>query len=167
MGFFSFIKDAGEKLFGKKPEIEAAVAEPSSEEKSAAANGAASEAIKGYLRSMNLPGDDLTIGFNGVDRIVSVTGLVANSETRDKIVACCGNVDGVAGVQDDMTCEEADAPECQFHVVERGDTLSAISKKVYGNANLYMKIFDANKPMLGHPDKIYPGQNLIIPAAEA
>jgi len=34
---------------------------------------------------------------------------------------------------------------------------------VYGNANLYNKIFEANKPMLSHPDKIYPGQTLRIP----
>ena len=43
------------------------------------------------------------------------------------------------------------------------DTLSAISKTVYGSANDYQRIFEANKPMLKHPDKIYPGQVLIIP----
>ncbi|PLN31120.1 peptidoglycan-binding protein LysM, partial [Klebsiella pneumoniae] len=45
-----------------------------------------------------------------------------------------------------------------------GDTLSAISKAMYGSANEYQRIFEANKPMLTHPDKIYPGQVLIIPA---
>ena len=44
-----------------------------------------------------------------------------------------------------------------------GDTLSKISKQFYGDANKYMKIFEANKPMLKSPDKIYPGQNLRIP----
>ena len=39
----------------------------------------------------------------------------------------------------------------------------AIAKAEYGNANAYMKIFEANKPMLSHPDKIYPGQVLRIP----
>jgi len=48
-------------------------------------------------------------------------------------------------------------------VVKSGDTLSAISKTVYGDANKYNKIFEANKPMLSHPDKIYPGQTLRIP----
>ncbi|MNW22193.1 LysM domain/BON superfamily protein [compost metagenome] len=51
----------------------------------------------------------------------------------------------------------------RFVVVKKGDTLSAISLTVYGNANLYNKIFEANKPMLSHPDKIYPGQSLRIP----
>ena len=40
---------------------------------------------------------------------------------------------------------------------------SAIAKAEYGNANAYPKIFEANKPMLSHPDKIYPGQVLRIP----
>jgi nucleoid-associated protein YgaU len=49
------------------------------------------------------------------------------------------------------------------YTVQKGDTLSKISKQFYGDANKYMKIFDANKPMLSDPNKIYPGQNLRIP----
>ena len=49
------------------------------------------------------------------------------------------------------------------HVVEKGDTLSAIAKKYYGKANDYMKIFNANKDVLKDPDKIFPGQKLKIP----
>ncbi|MBX9610518.1 MAG: peptidoglycan-binding protein LysM [Burkholderiales bacterium] len=162
MGMISFLKEAGEKLFGKKPEVAAAIAEPTNAEKLAAANTAASEAIKNYIRTQNLPADDLNISFNGADQIVTVTGLVASQEIQEKIVLCCGNVDGVAGVADQMQCAEP-AEECQYHMVSRGDTLSAIAKKYYGNANAYMQIFEANKPMLSHPDKIYPGQNLRIP----
>jgi nucleoid-associated protein YgaU len=93
-----------------------------------------------------------------------VAGLVATQQEREKIVACCGNVHGVAGVADEMTCDEPDAPSCQFHMVVSGDNLSKIAKEYYGDANKYPVIFEANKPMLSHPDKIYPGQNLIIPA---
>ena len=53
------------------------------------------------------------------------------------------------------------------HVVEKGDTLSKIAKEVYGNANKYTVIFEANKPMLADPDKIYPGQVLRIPTLGA
>ena len=60
MGMISFIKEAGQKLFGSKPEIAAAVAEPSNEEKVAAANTAASDAIKAYLRTQELPADGLS-----------------------------------------------------------------------------------------------------------
>ena len=51
----------------------------------------------------------------------------------------------------------------RFYTVVKGDTLSKVSKQYYGDANQYMKIFEANKPMLSHPDKIYPGQVLRIP----
>ena len=49
------------------------------------------------------------------------------------------------------------------HKVVAGDTLSKIAKAYYGNANDYMKIFNANKDKLKDPDKIFPGQDLIIP----
>ena len=58
----------------------------------------------------------------------------------------------------------APAPEAQWHTVVSGDNLSKIAKKFYGDANKYPVIFEANKPMLSHPDKIYPGQVLRIPA---
>ena len=56
------------------------------------------------------------------------------------------------------------APAAISYTVQPGDTLSKIAKAHLGDANAYMKIFEANKPMLGHPDKIYPGQVLRIPA---
>lgn len=49
------------------------------------------------------------------------------------------------------------------YTVQAGDTLSKISKQFYGNANDYMKIFNANKDKLKDPDKIQPGQQLTIP----
>ena len=162
MGMISFLKEAGEKLFGGKPAVAAAIAEPTNAEKLAAANQVASEAIKNYINSQNLPGNDLNVSYNGADQIVTVSGLVSSQEIREKIVICCGNVQSVAGVADNM--ESPPEPEGTYHTVVSGDTLSAISKKVYGNANLYNQIFEANRPMLSHPDKIYPGQVLRIPA---
>jgi nucleoid-associated protein YgaU len=53
------------------------------------------------------------------------------------------------------------------YTVKKGDTLSAIAKETLGNANRYQLIFEANKPMLKDPDKIYPGQVLRIPVADA
>ncbi|MFC3147358.1 LysM peptidoglycan-binding domain-containing protein [Piscinibacterium candidicorallinum] len=75
----------------------------------------------------------------------------------------CGNVDGVAQVNELVTVA-APADESSWHTVVRGDMLSRIAKTAYGNANSYMKILEANEPMLSHPDKIYPGQVLRIPA---
>ncbi len=55
------------------------------------------------------------------------------------------------------------APTLRIHKVVAGDTLSRIAKKYYGKAGDYMKIFEANKDKLKDPDKIFPGQELIIP----
>jgi nucleoid-associated protein YgaU len=52
-----------------------------------------------------------------------------------------------------------------MYTVKPGDTLSKISKQFYGNANEYMRIFNANKDKLRDPDHLQVGQELMIPAA--
>ena len=54
--------------------------------------------------------------------------------------------------------------QLRTYTVKPGDSLSKISKQLYGNANEYMKIFEANRDVLSDPDKISPGQTLKIPA---
>ena len=103
------------------------------------------------------------MAFDGATGTVSVGGEAADEATREKVVLCCGNVHGVSQVDDAMTVKEP-AEASRYYTVVRGDTLSAIAKSQYGNANDYPKIFEANKPMLSNPDKIYPGQVLRIPA---
>ena len=83
--------------------------------------------------------------------------------TKEKIVLCCGNVASVAKVDDQLTVASSGEPAATYREVKSGDTLSKIAKEAYGDANAYMKIFEANKPMLSDPDKIYPGQKLRIP----
>ncbi|MEK5750200.1 peptidoglycan-binding protein LysM, partial [Acinetobacter nosocomialis] len=73
-----------------------------------------------------------------------------------------GNIDHVAQVDDQMTVATPE-PESKFYTVKSGDNLSKIAKEVYGDANQYPKIFEANKPMLKDPDEIFPGQVLRIP----
>lgn len=157
MGLLSFIKDAGEKLFGRG---EAQAAEGA--DRSAAANAAAAKAIEDYIAAMKLGADGLKVEFDGANATVTVSGTAPDQATREKIVLCCGNVAGVGNVIDNMSVSHAE-PEAQYYTVVRGDTLSKIAKQYYGNANAYMPIFEANKPMLTHPDKIYPGQVLRIP----
>ena len=154
MGMFSFLKEAGQKLFGSKHEEEQA-ADP------AAANQSASQAILDYISSMGLGASNLAVAFDGATSTVTVSGDATTQEDKEKILLCAGNVSGVSCVNDNMTAPAAEEP--QFHTVQSGDTLSHISKEVYGDANKYNVIFEANKPMLSSPDKIYPGQNLRIP----
>ncbi|MER1978874.1 peptidoglycan-binding protein LysM, partial [Pseudocitrobacter faecalis] len=98
------------------------------------------------------------------DGKASVTGDGLTQEEKEKIQVAVGNVAGVSEVENNITAADS-ADEATYYTVKSGDTLSAISKTVYGNANLYNKIFEANRPMLSHPDKIYPGQTLRIPKA--
>ena len=72
------------------------------------------------------------------------------------------HVAGVAQVKDMMSVDQSE-PEATYYTVVSGDTLSKISKANYGDANKYMKIFEANKPMLKDANLIYPGQVLRIP----
>jgi len=57
-----------------------------------------------------------------------------------------------------------EAPAAQSYTVQPGDTLSKIAKQFYGNANAYMKIFEANRDQLDNPNMIQVGQELVIPA---
>ncbi|MBA2689408.1 MAG: peptidoglycan-binding protein LysM [Burkholderiales bacterium] len=167
MGLLTFIKDAGEKLFGRgeaKAAQEAAQQAPTPVNVEAA-NRAAGEAILNYIKSQNLSAANLTVAFDGATRTVTVSGVAPDQATREKIVLCCGNVESVEKVNDQMTVQQKE-PEAQFYTVVKGDNLSKISKQYYGDPNKYVKIFEANKPMLTHPDKIYPGQMLRIPPLE-
>jgi len=161
MSIISFIKDAGEKLFGHKPEAPAADA-AALQAQADAANATAATAIAGYITAQGLKVNDLDVAFDGATGTVSVAGEAVDQATREKVILCCGNVKGVSQVDDSMTTAEP-ADESRWYTVVRGDTLSAIAKTQYGNASQYPKIFEANKPMLSNPDKIYPGQVLRIP----
>jgi nucleoid-associated protein YgaU len=166
MSLITFIKEAGEKLFGKG---EAKAAQEAAEREASAANverlnKAAGEAIATYIKAMNLEVDGLDVAFDGATGTVTVSGVAADQATKEKVVLCCGNVEKVAAVNDMMTVATP-ADESKYYTVVKGDNLSKISKQFYGDPNKYPKIFEANKPMLTHPDKIYPGQLLRIPPA--
>ena len=164
MGLLSFIKEAGEKLFGRgeaKAAQEAAAATPTPEN-IAALSKTAGDAIEAYIGTMNLKVEALDVSFDAPSATVTVSGIAPDQQTKEKVVLCCGNVAHVAAVNDLMTVATP-APESQWYVVVSGDNLSKISKQYYGTPNKYTQIFEANKPMLTHPDKIYPGQVLRIP----
>ena len=164
MGRLSFLKEAGESLFGRQQvkSAEAAAAATPTPETVAALSAAAGQAIADYVVAQGLSMEGITIGFDGLSRTVTVAGSVADQATREKLVLCCGNVKGVAAV-DDLLVVNNPEPEAQWHTVVSGDNLSKIAKAFYGDANKYPVIFEANRPMLSHPDKIYPGQMLRIP----
>lgn len=150
MGLFSFIKSAGSKLFGKK-ELEA----PKEETKKLQVT-----ALLNHINKLGLPYKTMSMILEGTK--VTVTGEVEQQQDSEKIVLALGNVEGIESVDNNLVVA-IPKPQAQFHTVVSGDTLSKISQKFYCAANKYPVIFEANKPMLTHPDKIYPGQVLRIP----
>jgi nucleoid-associated protein YgaU len=162
MSLISFLKEAGEKLFGKKVQEVAAAPAQVDPAALAAANREAATAIENYINTLGLTVTALTVTYDGATGIAKVYGVAKDQATKEKVILAAGNVQGVGGVEDNMSVDLSQ-PAAKFYTVVRGDTLSKIAKEFYGNANAYMTIFEANKPMLTHPDKIYPGQNLRIP----
>ena len=144
MGLFNFVKNAGKSLFG-----------------SSDANAA--EAIAKEVGDPTLA-DKIKVEVDGEN--VRISGDIPDQATKEKLILAAGNVEGVSKVEEDLTTAQTE-PEASFHTVEKGDTLWAIAAKSYGNGSQYMAIFEANKPMLSDPDKIYPGQKLRIPAQTA
>ena len=164
MGMFSFIKEAGEKLFGRgeAKAAEAAATAAPTPENVAALSKTAGDAIAAYINSQGLKVEGLQVSFDAPSSTVTVAGVAPDQATKEKVLLCCGNVEKVASVKDMMTVASS-SPESQMYVVVSGDNLSKISKQFYGTPNKYTHIFEANKPMLSDPDKIYPGQVLRIP----
>lgn len=153
MGLFSFLKKAGSGAL---------------KEKEAAAKAAADEASKAYkndlladiVKSLGISIKDLSV--NLIDDVVIVSGVAHSQSDKEKIVLSLGNVEGVSAVDDRISVEIIE-PAAVFYEVKSGDSLSKIAKAHYSDANKYMEIFEANKPLLKDPNKIYPGQVLRIP----
>ena len=157
MGLFTFMKEVGEKLLGGGQPGQASAGQQGqagpSQEQIAAALGK-------RVSDLGLRAENLQVRFeNGT---VYVDGKTPTKAEREQIILAVGNIECVEAVQDNLQVAQA-APEAKFYTVQKGDTLSKISKQFYSDANKYMQIFEANKPMLTHPDKIYPGQVLRIP----
>lgn len=168
MGFFDFLADAGSKVFGSD-EDEKDVTLP----------------IIKHIENAGVDIANMKTKFAA--GVVTLSGYVPNQEQKEKSVLTAGNISGVARVQDNLIlgappadvveAEKAEAEaaaaeegkageeawESRTYTVQSGDTLGKIAKEFYGNAMEYPKIFEANKPMLSDPDKIYPGQVLRIP----
>ena len=148
MGLISFFKGVGEKVFGKS-------------EKEEAAPELKASALLAHVHNLGLPFRKLTVKVSG--DTVTLEGETESQQDSEKIALAVGNVEGVAVVDNNIVVVTPE-PEAKFHTVVKGDTLSKIAKEFYGDAMKYPVIFEANRPMLTHPDKIYPGQVLRIPA---
>lgn len=143
MGLFSFFKNSGEKTIDNSAD-----------------NTANAKKLMTKVQDYGFKVTDLDVEVAG--DTAKVWGVAADQATREKVLLALGNTQGIANVEDKMTTA-VPQPEAKFHTVQSGESLSLIAKKYYGNPMKYTVIFEANKPLLTNPDKIYPGQSLRIP----
>ena len=152
MGLFSFIAEAGKKVF-------------SGSEKDDADKRAA---VHKEIEALNLPAH-LSVDIEG-DK-VTLSGNADSQENKEKIILAVGNLEGVAQVDENIAVSEqadkAELAKALFHQVEKGETLWKIAEKYYGNGAEYETIFTANTPPLKSADSIFPGQTLRIPQKAA
>ena len=152
MGLLDFIKDKGKDLFGGNEDN-------------------AAETIKKEIqRALGSNVDPLGVRFS--DGRVILQGEAKSQAAKEKAALIAGNVKGVSHVDDDnlkvagqkQAQAQQQAPRSTYYTIQSGDTLSKIAKEKYGDANAYDKIFEANREVIEDPDKIYPGQQIRIPA---
>jgi nucleoid-associated protein YgaU len=163
MGLFNFMATAGEKLFGTSTIDENKVRE--------------------HIMGLGLKLKPFTVVAHDKEKMVSLIGFAETLQDKEKAILAAGNIRGIEKVDDRIKIgappaaggaeaaapatapepEAAEQPDSTFYTVKSGDTLSKIAREAYGNAAKYPAIFEANKPMLEHPDRIYPGQVLRIP----
>ena len=159
MGLFDFVKEAGEKMLGRDDEAKATESAEVSQER---INELRGQSIAKSISAAGVQVDNLQVAV--ADDVAKLNGKVASQEDAEKATLCAGNQHGIAQVDCQLDVANPQQ-EATFYTVQSGDSLSKIAKAQLGDASQYTKIFEANKPMLTDPDKIYPGQVLRIPTA--
>ncbi len=170
MGLFNFVKSVGEKLGLGEQAPDA-------------------QSIKTALDGLNLGTENVTVAVENGKAIL--TGAVKDQATLEKAILAVGNLHSIESVNTDnlkvengqksasnqtaqaSTAQTSSASqpsgsqpaEPHFYEVKKGDTLWKIAEEVYGkgHGDKNKIIFEANKPMLKSPEKIFPGQKLRIP----
>lgn len=163
MALIEFLKDAGARLFNDDDD--------------------AAEAIRRDVEQ-RLPGQvrDLRVEFE--DGQVKLSGEADSQAARTKAILAAGNVKGVMGVDASGVRIPAEPPPSpggavagvrpaaspaaggakeQIYEIRKGDTLSAIAQTHYGKASEWHRLFEANREIIDDPDRIYPGQKIVIP----
>ena len=149
MGLFSFIKDAGAKLFG------------------GGAQAATADDLKKEVSGHGFDATKLQINVDG-DK-VKLSGQAMTQEEAEKIILSLGNTIGVAEVDTSGLQIQQPATESKMYTVQKGDTLWKIAETQYGKGNgaKYTEIVKANSPPVKNPDLIQPGWVLRIPPLAA
>ncbi|MBN2223589.1 MAG: LysM peptidoglycan-binding domain-containing protein [Deltaproteobacteria bacterium] len=160
MGLFEFVKSAGEAILNQK--------NPNSGD------------VENHIKD-GLGGAVKDIAVDLIGNMIKLKGNVDSNDLLEKAILLAGNIKGVEKV-DTSGLNVAGAPvggqqqmgtkpgggasgpgESTFYTIVKGDTLSGIAKKFYGDGNKYHQIFEANRGIIKNADLIYPGQTIRIP----
>ena len=153
MGLLDFLKDAGKDLF-------------------AGGKGNEAEQIKKEIERA-LGSNVSNLGVRYDNGRVTLQGTAKSQAAKEKAALIAGNVKGVSNVDDDgikvdgaqtAGATATSTGSSRYYTIKSGDTLSKIAQEQYGDSSDYTKIFEANREVIGDPDKIYPGQQIRIPA---
>jgi len=181
MGLFSFVKDAGSKLFGHPVTATVAnsgttVSVPGTTNATTSTPDAPNVVVPEVkdentvlteaINALGLQATSLSVEFNKDNHTATIYGTVMTTADKEKVVLTVGNHEGVETVDDQLSVMNPE-PESTFYQVKPGDTLTGIAYAMYGHASKYKDIFNANQPMLKNPDDITAGQMLRIPAMPA
>ncbi|MGJ0510029.1 MAG: peptidoglycan-binding protein LysM [Methylocystis sp.] len=144
MGLFDFLTGKGKSALGRS-----ATAPPADE-------------VKKEIEKHGLDTSKIDIKVDG--RKVTLGGNASTTADVEKIGSVTGNIRGVAQIENNIVAVSAD-PESKLYTVRAGDTLWKIAESHYGKGMgaKYAEIYEANRPLLKDPNKIYPGQKLRIP----
>ena len=123
-------------------------------------------ALMRVIIGLELPVEGLRVDFD--DGVAYAYGTVPSEDVREKVLLALGSAADVESVEDRLVVEALPEPEPEVvtYTVVEGDSLSKIALAHYGDAMAYMKIFEANTDQLEDPDRIFPGQVLVMPPAE-
>lgn len=162
MGFFGFIAETGDKLFSTDAD---------------AAESIRKQLAAGFPRQIS----DLSVTFD--DGVAKLSGTCDCARTKRLAALTAGNIEGVKRVvADGLSVTEADegadlepteavaeAPVTEIpiadeiYVVQAGDSLSAIARRLYSDPMAYKRILEAKQGVIKDPNLIYPGQKILIP----
>lgn len=145
MSLLSFLKNAGAEIFGKGGKSE-------------------EESIKEHVtKELANKVNDLQVSWK--DGTVTLEGRADSQESKEKAILLAGNIKGVEEVNGEGIQVPAKAVNLtvEYYTVEKGDSLSKIAQKTYGDSSKYTFLFEANREVIKDPDLIYPGQKLRVP----
>jgi nucleoid-associated protein YgaU len=146
MGLFDFVRNIGKKIFPPEAKPEDA-----------------SVKIRQEIDSAMLGITNLQVAFDANDGKCTLSGDCPSAEAMQKAVLIAGNIQGVSEVNIAGLKVPPPKEKVEYYIIVKGDTLSAIAKKYYGDANKYPRIFEANREVIKNADLIFPGQKIRIP----